>query len=120
MRTTLDLIKELAEEANNFTGVALAVGFEHTTTFIFANQAEPLKALNAAIEAGGYPIGFMGWDMNNGLLTVQVRPIAEVCEDPETGRFVQDHMKRLCASFKAELESNYPGVTSDLKFPGEE
>ena len=120
MRTTLDVIKELAEEANNFTGVTLAVGFEHTTTFIFANQTKPLEALDAAIEAGGNPIGFMGWDMHNGLLTVHTRPIAEVCEDPETASFVKDYLDRLCASFKHELQSKYPGVTSDVEFLAEE
>jgi hypothetical protein len=93
---------------------------DHTTTFIFADQKKPLDALNEAIKAGGNPIGFMGYDCHNGLLTVQTRPTAEVCEDQETETFVQDYLNRLSKNFGKELKSRYPGATRDLRLPGEE
>jgi hypothetical protein len=37
-RTTLDLIQELDAEAGKFASVLLAVGFEHSTTFIDAGD----------------------------------------------------------------------------------
>ena len=76
-RTTVDLIEELDHEAGNFTRAALAVGFEHTTIYVFATDDERLDKLNRAVEAGGEPIGLVGWDMHHSLLTVQARPLEE-------------------------------------------
>lgn len=35
-RTTIDLIRELEIEAAHYSTVALAVGFDHTTLFVFS------------------------------------------------------------------------------------
>jgi hypothetical protein len=61
MRTTKDLINELHSEAGKFFFVALAVGFDKTTTFIPATEENGLEKLNQATKDGGEPIGMVGF-----------------------------------------------------------
>jgi hypothetical protein len=60
-RTTKDLVKELRSEADYGSLVALAVGFEHETKFIFSSrsEADALNKLNEFVKAGGEPIGLL-------------------------------------------------------------
>lgn len=62
-RTTTDLIRELQERAEGLITVALVIGFETTTEYVFAHEAPEtaLATLNAAITRGGEPIGFIGF-----------------------------------------------------------
>ena len=57
MRTTAEVIAELETEAERFTHVALAVGFENTTLFIMSGEDRKISKLNQMIEQGGEPIG---------------------------------------------------------------
>ncbi len=65
MRSTKDLVKELTEEATKLTMVAIAVGFDRETKFVFhrrdAEKANLLSELNALVEAGGEPIGLVSY-----------------------------------------------------------
>ncbi len=67
MRSTKDLIHEMAEEAERLTGVAIAVGFEHHTKFVFhrgkeqSEFKESLSELNALVKNGGTPVGLIGY-----------------------------------------------------------
>jgi hypothetical protein len=45
-RSTVDLIKELEHEAGNFTEVALAIGFESTTIFVFSGDPNRQRSLD--------------------------------------------------------------------------
>ncbi|MGA8617009.1 MAG: hypothetical protein WB660_00600 [Candidatus Sulfotelmatobacter sp.] len=103
MRSTAEVIKELDEEAANFTGVGLAVGFESPTTFIFANDPARLEELNEAAKAGGEPIGFIGFDLHNGMLTLQSRPLAEHADE----QWVNGYLHALTGNFSKILKENY-------------
>jgi hypothetical protein len=43
LRTTVDLISELEAERDKFFAVALVVGYESSTTFVFADDAKVAK-----------------------------------------------------------------------------
>jgi hypothetical protein len=58
-RTSVDLINELETEGSHYTKVALAVGFENTTRFIFSGADDNLPKLNAMMLEGGEPVGFL-------------------------------------------------------------
>jgi hypothetical protein len=104
MRSTVDLIEELEMEAGNFTHVALAVGFEKTRTFIFADKPDRLQQLNDAVSAGGEPIGFLGIDFHNRILSVQTRTL----EEYETEEWAAKYLSALTDEFKSLLKQRYP------------
>jgi hypothetical protein len=60
-RTSVDLVNELEAEAAHYTKVALAVGFENTTLFIFGGADDNLTTLNAMMLDGGEPVGFLAY-----------------------------------------------------------
>jgi len=112
-RTTIDLIEELEAEKNSFTNVALAIGFESTTIFIFATEADKLDKLNRAVEAGGEPVGLLGIDMHNGLLSIHQRPLQEYAEE----EWVQTYLYTLASNLREKLKGQYPGAINELTFP---
>lgn len=69
MRTTLDLICELHKEAPKFDLLLLAVAGEDSTTLVSANDQEALSKLNEAIARGGQPIGMLGVNSGDGMVT---------------------------------------------------
>ena len=52
MRKTADLIKEMKEEAKKAWLVAIAVGFENETKFVFSSGSRPLEDLNTLSKKG--------------------------------------------------------------------
>ena len=81
-RSTLDLISELDAEKAKFFCVALAVGFEKNTTFVWASEMDRLEKLNEAVAAGGEPVGLIGVvqssaDLGHGELAFYTRLLAE-------------------------------------------
>jgi hypothetical protein len=111
MRTTADLIQELDEEAGNFTGVALVVGFEATTTFVFAGKPNRLEKLNDAVSAGGEPVALIGYDLHHGLLTAQARALMEHAGEEWLGPYLE----ALCAEFKRQILAT--GGARELNMP---
>lgn len=107
MRTTKDLIEELEAEKGKFFVVALAVGFERTTTFVFANEENRLEKLNAAVQVGGEPVGLIGL-MNEGgnRATLYTRMLAEHAEDVP----LKNYMRKLASSFGRAVEQSGTGV----------
>ena len=100
-RTTASLIDELKAEAPKFDVLALAVGFEKETKFVFANDPDALKQLNEHVENGGYPMGYIGTvkTMKNRL-EVRTRPLEEHAGDA----FVPEYLHRLSENFAAQVE----------------
>jgi|HubBroStandDraft_6_1064221.scaffolds.fasta_scaffold886418_1 hypothetical protein len=80
-RTTVELIEELDAEAPKFTHVLLAVGFEHTTIFVRADDPNRLSALNDAVSAGGKPAGFIGLKVRDGHASFSRRALREYAEE---------------------------------------
>ena len=90
LRTTADLICELDAEASLCTKVALAVGFEHTTLFVFSGIDDNLKKLNEMIRNGGEPIGFIAYRCDgNGQLTIACRPLEEYADEPWAQQYLE-------------------------------
>jgi hypothetical protein len=100
-RTTADLIEELESEAQNFTMIALAVGFEKETKFVFGTDAGKLEKLNRLIERGGKPIGYLGQlVLEPGRTMIKTRPLEEYA----AVEWVRRYLEALVASFGRELE----------------
>ncbi len=62
MRKTADLVNEMLSEAKTALIVAIVVGFEQETKFVFSTQKQPLRDLNDLIQKGGSPIGLLRFD----------------------------------------------------------
>lgn len=99
MRTMTDLISELEAERDKFFAVALAVGFESSTTFVFADEADKLRKLNMAVAQGGEPVGLIGVVQVPGSCTIYSRALTEHKED----EWVGSYLERLCGMIKTLL-----------------
>ena len=108
MRTTKDLIDELEAEAPKFTRVALVVGFERTTEFVWwapPDDGDPLQKLNALIEEGGECVGLIGFTLGGRHGQVYARALA----DYGGGEWVGKYLASLTERFAAEAR-RLPGV----------
>ena len=65
MRKTSDLVNEMRPEAKGAWLVAIAVGFEKETKFVFSSQKQPLGELNQLVQKGGSPIGLLRFDKDS-------------------------------------------------------
>ncbi len=77
MRKTADLVNEMFDEAKGARLVAIAVGFEKETEFVFNTTPHPLEKLNALVQKGGSPVGLLRFDRENGGLQGSYRPFGE-------------------------------------------
>jgi len=77
MRKTTDLITEMLQEAKSAWLVAIAVGFENDTQFVFSSQKQPLGELNQLVKKGGSPIGLLRFDKENAAIQGSFRPFEE-------------------------------------------
>lgn len=109
-RTTRDLIEELDQEAANFTTVALAVGFENTTIMVLSNDPDRQQKLDDAVRNGGEPMGLIGLDNHNQMISVQTRAVAEHAE--EEG--VEGYLKGLVDNFRKSLLEETGGESIEL------
>ena len=80
MRKTSDLINEMVKEAKGAWLVAIAVGFETETKFVFSSQKQPLGELNQLIQNGGSPIGLLRFDKENSQIQGSYRPFEEYAD----------------------------------------
>ena len=98
---SMELIKELQQEqeSGRFLFVALAVGFEKSTTFVSANDPNPLEKLNGFIQHGGEPIGFLGLTRTGRQGTVQTRLLEEYAGQD----WATQYLKTLAVNFGAEF-----------------
>jgi hypothetical protein len=77
MRKTSDLVDEMLTEAKNAWLVAIAVGFENETKFVFSSQRHPLEVLDQLVLKGGSPIGLLRFDKENSTIQGSYRPFEE-------------------------------------------
>ena len=75
MRKTSDLIEEMLTEAKSAWLVAIAVGFENETKFVFSSRRHPLEELNQLVQKGGSPIGLLRFDKENSYDTGILPPV---------------------------------------------
>jgi hypothetical protein len=77
MRKTSDLVDEMLAEAKNTWLVAIAVGFEHETKFVFSSHRHPLEELDQLVKKGGSPLGLLRFDKENSTIQGSYRPFEE-------------------------------------------
>jgi hypothetical protein len=77
MRKTADLISEMRDEAKKTWMVAIAVGFENETKFVFSSAKHPLEELNNLVHRGGAPVGLLGFDKKGSSIQGSYRPFEE-------------------------------------------
>jgi hypothetical protein len=82
MRKTTDLIQEMKEEAKKAWLVAIAVGFENETKFVFSSGSRPLEDLNTLVKMGGAPIGLLQFEKENSSVQGSFRPFDEYENEP--------------------------------------
>jgi hypothetical protein len=115
MRTTPDLIRELADESERLTLVALVVGFEDHTEFVFyrPNADQPLLTeLNQHIQQGGEPIGFIGvLQTSEGEGRVYHCALAEYADEP----WVEPYLVKLLDRVREQFVAH--GIRADFIHP---
>ncbi|MCX6687977.1 MAG: hypothetical protein NT112_06330 [Methanoregula sp.] len=77
MRETSDLVKEMLTAAKKAWLVAIAVGFENETEFVFSSHIHPLDDLNRLIRKGGSPVGLLLFEKQDGTVQGSYRPFEE-------------------------------------------
>jgi hypothetical protein len=77
MRKTSDLVDEMRAEAKNAWLVAIAVGFETETKFVFSSRRHPLEELDQLVLNGGSPIGLLRFDKETSTVQGSYRPFVE-------------------------------------------
>lgn len=81
MRKTSDLVNEMVAEAKNAWLVAIVVGFEGDTRFVFSSRKQPLGELNQLVQKGGSPIGLLRFDKENSHIQGSFRPFEEYANE---------------------------------------
>jgi hypothetical protein len=77
MRKTSELIDEMRAEAKSAWLVAIAVGFETETKFVFSSRKHPLEELDQLVKNGGSPIGLLRFDKEKTKVQGSYRPFEE-------------------------------------------
>ena len=77
MRKTSDLVDEIRAEAKDAWLVAIVVGFETETQFVFSSRKHPLEELNQLVKNGGSPLGLLRFDKENTRVQGSYSPFAE-------------------------------------------
>jgi hypothetical protein len=77
MRKTADLVNEMFDVAKGARLVAIAVGFENETEFVFSTTPHPLEKLNTLINRGGSPVGLLRFEREGTGLQGSYRPFLE-------------------------------------------
>jgi hypothetical protein len=82
MRNTADLVNEMLDEAKRAWLVAIAVGFTDDTKFVFSSSPHAIENLNRLVKDGGFPVGLLRFDKENGLVQGSYRPFREYEKEP--------------------------------------
>ena len=77
MRKTSDLVDEMRAEAKDAWLVAIAVGFETETKFVFSSRRHPQEELDQLVKSGGSPVGLLRFDKENSAVQGSYRPFRE-------------------------------------------
>jgi len=81
MRKTSDLVNEMQKAAKNAYLVAIAVGFENDTRFVFSSQKQPLQELNQLVQRGGSPVGLLRFEKENLQIQGSFCPFEEYADE---------------------------------------
>ncbi len=88
MRNTADLVDEMLDEAKKAWLVAIAVGFHDDTKFIFSSSKHPLEELNSLVKNGGFPVGLLRFEKEDGSVQGSYRPFREYEKESWTAAYL--------------------------------
>lgn len=96
-RQPKDLINEMTREAGRFTRIAIAVGFESKTKFVWAYDEKKLNTLERLIEDGGEPVGLIAYTVSDipGSTHANLRFHSRVFAEYEGESWAADYLKGL-------------------------
>ena len=77
MRKTSELVDEMLAEAKKAWLVAIAVGFQNETKFVFSSRKHPREELDQLVKNGGSPIGLLRFDKDDKTIQGSYRPFGE-------------------------------------------
>jgi len=94
-RTPSDIIEEfevLIDEdlVNEKDQIALVVGFETETRFIFNHEPDKLDTLTSMVESGGNPIGYIRIERSREEISVESRPLIEYADEVQVKEYLED------------------------------
>ena len=90
MKKTSDLIEEMREVAKTAWLVAIAVGFETETKFVFSSSSHPLEDLNRLVKKGGAPVGLLRFEKENDSVQGSYRPFVEYENEQWAKKYLAD------------------------------
>ena len=105
MRSSRDLIVELNSEAEQFTAVAIAVGFPQHTEFVFSGDEGSVTRLDELVRDGGDPVGLLRIVISEALLQVDARPFTEYADET----WVEDYLQSIAHSLRNLLAGKGAG-----------
>jgi hypothetical protein len=77
MRKTSDLVEEMRAVAKDAWLVAIAVGFETETKFVFSSRRHPVEELDQLVLKGGASVGLLRFDRKKATVQGSYRPFEE-------------------------------------------
>ena len=94
-RTPSDIIEEfevLIDEdlTHEKDMMALVVGFETETRFIFNHEPDKLDNLTTMVESGGNPIGYIRVERSTGEMSVESKPLIEYADELQVKEYLDD------------------------------
>ncbi len=94
-RTLSDIIEEFEtliddDLINEKDMMALVVGFETETKFIFNNEPDKLTKLNTMVESGGNPIGYMRIERSGNGMSIETKPLIEYMDEQQVKKYLED------------------------------
>jgi len=97
MRNTREIVQELAAEqaGKRFKTVALVVGFDQSTEFVFEADQNGLVRLEGLMAEGGHPIGMVGLVTEGVWPGIYARPLAEHAQED----WVDGYLNKICDIF---------------------
>ncbi len=103
-KASKNLIKELSKESARFTRVALVVGFEESSQFLWNDDPTDLEKLKTMIQSGGEPVGMIAFYLRCGLVEIHILPLEEYASEER----VRDYLHELAFKTVA-LIAKLPG-----------
>jgi hypothetical protein len=108
MRKTSDLVNEMLTEAKSAWLVAIAVGFETETKFVFSSRKQPLAELNQLVQNGGSPIGLLRFDKENAQVQGSFRPFEEYANEEWAKKYLAGLLENTGEIIGLSQEQSFP------------
>ncbi len=108
MRKTSDLVNEMQKEAKGAWLVAIAVGFEDDTRFVFSSQKQPLGELNQLVQRGGSPLGLLRFDKENSQVQGSFRPFEEYANEEWVKKYLAGLLDKTGEIISMSQQQSFP------------